>query len=365
MARTLSLPKFLAFKKIALPPALRPFMRPMVLASIGIHTAVLLTPLPEAPVKVASPQPKTVKVSALPALKKPKKLVVSRPLRKAPLAVIPPKGLIVPQLAKRPLAAVPNQKSAQNSTSEKPVLKSAAPEPDGGDPMKDFPHYPDAAEGCLGVSSCYDTKQPLNTVVQYFEKQLPLKKFSFKPNVSEADRKVYQIEKQGSSQFLNILSTGSSAVYVLAPNALTLADLKNAVQIPTDFTQTILGQLPGGSGANETSATPDQFTNPQAFYIELGGQDAQGFDIAPTANPEIENLKLVPGQTPDQLFSSYFSAQLGQLGYQAAPIGAGYGGGLLYEIKKGSLKPFYLSLVPTKSGSGTVVAVWRSNPSGG
>ncbi len=366
MARTLSLPKFLTFKNLSFPPALRPFMKPMLLASIGLHAVVLLTPLPEPPVKVASPQPKTVKVSALPTLKAPKKLIKPRPIRKRPLAVIPPKGLIVPKLVKKTAAVTPGEKPPRNLPPEKPTPtpKKSAPDNDSSDPTKDFPHYPNAEAGCLGVDSCYDTKQSLAQVTQYFEKQLPLKKFAFKPSVTEESRKVYQIDKKGSTQFLNIFWTGDSAIYALAPTAITLADLQKAVQIPADFTQTVLGQLPGGGEANETSASPEQLANPQAFYTDLGGQDAQKFDIAPIPNPEIETLKLVPNQTPDQLFSSYFSASLAKSDYQSKPIGAGYGGGLLYEIKKGSLKPFYLSLVPTKSGGGTVVAVWRSNPSG-
>jgi hypothetical protein len=366
MARTLSLPKFLAFKNLSFPPALRPFMKPMLLASIGLHAVALLTPLPEPPIKVASPQPKTVKLSALPTLKVPRKLIKPRPIRKRPLAMIPPKGLIVPKLVKKAApAAAPGEKPPRNLPPEKPALKpeKLAPDADNSDPMKDFPHYPNADAGCLGIDSCYDTKQTLAQVTQYFEKQLPLKKFAVKPNISEESRKVYQIDKKGSTQFLNIFWTGDSAIYALAPTAITLADLQKTVQIPPDFTQTVLGQLPGGGEANETSVSPEQLASPKAFYTELGGQDAQKFDIAPTPNPEIETLKLVPNQTPEQLFSSYFSASLAKSDYQSKPIGAGYGGGLLYEIKKGSLKPFYLSLVPTKSGSGTVVAVWRSNPS--
>lgn len=362
MARTLSFPKFLTFRNISFPPVLRPFMKPMLLASIGIHTVVLLMPLPQPPVKVVAPKPKTVKVSALPTIKMPKR-VIKRPVIRKPVAAIPPKGLVVPSLVKKTATPSPGEKAPRDAPPQKPVLNSDKPGSESSDPMSDFPNYPNAISGCLGLPSCFDTQKPLDEVTQFFEKQLPLKKFSIKPTISEASRKVYQIEKQGTSQFLNVLLDGSSTVYVLAPNALTLADLKNAVQVPEDFTKSILGQLPTASGGNEASVTPDQLTTPTAFFTELGGTDAQGFETNPTANPEIDSLKLVSGQTPDQLFSSYFSSSLGQLDYKATPITAGYGGGLLYEIKKGTDKPFYLNLVPTKSGTGTVVAVWLSNPS--
>ncbi|WP_404785440.1 hypothetical protein [Altericista sp. CCNU0014] len=341
-------------------------MKPMVLASLGLHAAVLLMPIPAPPEKVASPQPKTVKLSALPPLKTPKKLIRPRPIRKRSVAVIPQKGLVVPNLLKKTAAAAPNGKTSKNLQPEKPSARPEKPAPDvdNSDPIQDFPHYPNAVSGCLNVESCFDTQQTLAAVTQFFEKQLPLKKYSIKPAVSEESRKVYQVEKKGATQFLNIFWTGDSAIYALAPTAITLADLQNAVQIPSDFTQTILGQLPGGGEANEATISPEQLASPEAFYTELGGQDAQGFDISPTPNPEIESLKLVPGQTPDQLFSGYFSTSLQTSDYQPSPIAEGYGGGLLYEIKKASLKPFYLSLVPTKSGSGTIVAVWRSNPAG-
>ncbi len=363
MARTLSLPKFLTFKNISFPPALRPFMKPMLLASIGIHAFVLLTPLPEPPPKVVAPKPKTVKVSALPTLKVPKRVIKRTIIRKSALAVIPPKGLVVRGLVKKTEAPAPGEKSPRDVPSQKPLLTPEKLGSAGSDPMSDFPNFPNAIPGCSGLPSCFDTQKPLSDVTQFFEKQLPLKKFSIKPTITEASRKVYQIEKQGTSQFLNVLVDGSTTVYVLAPNALALADLKNAVQVPEDFTKAILGQLPSTSAGNEGSVTPDQLTTPTAFFTDLGGEDAQGFETNPTANPEIDTLKLVSDQTPDQLFSSYFSSSLEQLDYKATPIAAGYGGGLLYEIKKGTAKPFYLNLVPTKSGTGTVVAVWLSNPS--
>jgi hypothetical protein len=284
MARTLSLPKFLNFKKISFPPALRPFMKPMLLASIGLHAAVLLTPIPEPPVKVVAPKPKTVKVSALPTLKMPRRVIKRPIIRKPAMAVIPPKGLVVRSLIKK-TAAPPGEKSPRDVPSQKPLLTPDKTGSSSSDPMSDFPNFPNAIPGCSGLPSCFDTQKPLNEVTQFFEKQLPLKKFSIKPTITEASRKVYQIEKQGTSQFLNVLLDGGTTVYVLAPNALALADLKNAVQVPEDFTRSILGQLPVASGGNETSVMPDQLTTPTAFFTELGGADAQGFETSGRSNP--------------------------------------------------------------------------------
>jgi hypothetical protein len=82
----------------------------------------------------------------------------------------------------------------------------------------------------------------------------------------------------------------------------------------------------------------------------------------PEINSEIDSMKLVPAQAPQQLLSGIFTPNLSQLGYQPPKPVATYGGGQLYELKKGTSKPFYLNLVPTKDGKGTIVVVWRSKP---
>jgi hypothetical protein len=233
--------------------------------------------------------------------------------------------------------------------------------------MSGFPHYPGALPGCLGVQSCYETGKPLEAVVQHFTQQLPLKKFGFDPAVNEPDRKVYKISKGGASQFLSILFDGKNAVYTLQEKPIKLSDLQQGVQIPADFSETILAQLPTPStadaGAESADVLPEFFTDPSAFYTKLGGADKDGSEMAPETNPEMDSAKLVKGQAPQQLFDSYFTSALAQLNYQPTPVASGYGGGLLFELKKGTFKPFYLNLVPAKDGKGTIVVVWRSKPS--
>jgi hypothetical protein len=361
MARTLSLPKFLKFKPIQLPAALRPFVRPMLLASLGIHAVVLLFPLSSPPVKVAAPKPKTVKISKLPPLKRVKPLITPRPIRKPPLAVIPPKGLVIPRLAKKASAVAPDPKKSQDLPSLKGKNSDRKDSTQAAN--SEFQHYPNAVSGCYKNSQCYDTKQPLDKVDQFFFKQFKDKKFAPQKMPSEKDLVVYQFSMEGLTQFLNILFADGRAIYVVSPDKpLTRDDIVNkvAVQIPDDFTTAIMGQLPGATA----DVAIDQLSDPKAFYTELGGQDPQGFDIKPVPNLEMDSIQFVPAQSPDQLFASYFSSRLSP-SYVATSIPSGYGGGLLYEIKKGSLKPFYLCLVPTTSGGGTVVSVWRSNPSGG
>jgi hypothetical protein len=367
------LPKFLTFK--GLPEPFNQLMRPLVLVSVGLHAALLLAPIPSPPVKPKPAQPKTVKITTLPPLKS-KRLVTNKlpgkALLKPRLSPVVHKGLVIHRPTKKPIIKVTQ---AHNQKTPKPqntpqTVPSIQPVPTGGassdpsNPMSDFPHYPGESEGCLNVSGCFETHKPIDVVSKYFQEQLPLKKFTVTPVVNdEADRKVYQISKGGAQQFLNILvPDGKTAVYVLAEKAMTVGDLQNAVQIPPDFTENIMASLPDGTAVE--SAEP--FATPNDFFTNPGGVEAdgpnKGMDINPEQNPEIDSMKLVSSQTPQQLFSGFFAPQLTQSGYQPPKPVATYGGGQLYELKKGTSKPFYLNLVPAKDGKGTVVVVWRSKP---
>jgi hypothetical protein len=379
MIRSLKLPK--AFSAITVPPAVQKYFRPMLLASVLLHAFVLMAPLPSQTVKpiAVEKKQKTVKLASLPTLRKStvsvaKPRAVARTLPQT-RAILPQRGLTVPRPLQKRAAVAPAKSKppvAQPSTRPSPqaAANSAASNsnasPQGGDgPMSDFPHYPGAAAGCLGLPSCFSASSPFADIAQYFEKELPLKKYTIQPSISEADRKVYQVSKGGASQYLTVLADGTTTEYVLAAEPQTQGSLRNSVQIPADFTTSILAQLPTNSGSEAGATgdvTPEMFSSPEKFFESLGGVGADGFDVSPKQSPEIDSIKVVSSQTPQQVYDSSFSAALSSAGYQATPVAAGFGGGLLYEIKKGSFKPFYLNLVPMKSGTGTLVVVWLSKP---
>ncbi len=382
MIRSLKLPK--TFPSIQIPPAIQPYIRPMLLASIGLHAAVLLWPLPSEPQKpkVAEQQKqKTVKLTTIPSLRKPASSLTQRTVAKTmpriQAAALPQKGLVVPRPLKKRAPVKPasqTKPTPQSATSPKPTSQAASPLPGANESqsqgaagakgaMGDFPVFPAAVAGCLGLQSCFSTSSSLTEVAQFFEKELPLKKYSIQQSANDADRKVYQFSKGGESQYLTVLADGATTLYVVAPEPQTQASLRNAVQIPADFTENILTQLPtAGAGDGSSDVTPDQLTTPTDFFTSLGGADEKGFEVNPERNPEIDSLKLVPGQTPQQVYDSSFKAALTQSSYQSTLDASGYSGGLLYEIKKGTFKPFYLNLVPVKGGSGTVVIVWLKKP---
>ncbi len=353
-----------------LPAPVRALVRPMLFASVGLHALLLFVPFPNANQESKPPQEKTVKVTQLPSTSK---ITGAKPTVKPSLA---PKSLVVPKrLISRPQSAIPPIPSpirpvSQAEPAPQKVQPASAAEPpsaaDPNNPLNTFPHFPGAQPGCLGVPSCYATGKDLAIVSSYFEKELLNKKYTVQPSPPESDRKVYEISKDGTKQFLSLIFDGTSTLYVLADAPRSFADLQKTVQIPPEFTNNILSQLSQSVSGSELSSdlnpTPDIFADPNSFFTSLGGADAQGFEVAAETNPEVESLKLVQGKTTTQLFSSFFNSSLQSNGFESTSIAGGYGGGDLYQIKKGSSKPFYLNLVPTKDGASTIVVVWRSQP---
>jgi hypothetical protein len=340
------------------------------MASVGLHVFALLAPFPShsPPIRPKAPQPKTVKLASLPPIGKIKPVSMSRvsvqPLLKSRLSVLPQKGLTVRRPATQRQAAAATPQDAKRSVSERSSQKAdpstgKSSQSDSSNPLKDFPNHPDATSGCLGLQSCFSVDQPFSEIVQFFDERLK-KQFKVQAATSEPERKVYPfVAKDNVTRYLSVLSDGKSTEYIIDTQPRTQAELRNAVQIPADFTENMLARLP----TSTEDIVPDQFSAPTNFFSKLGGADKDGVELNPEKNSEIDSMSLIASQKPQQVYDESFSASLTQAGYKATSIPAGYSGGLLYEVKKGTFKPFYLNLVPTKNGSDTVVMVWLSNPS--
>ena len=145
---------------------------------------------------------------------------------------------------------------------------------------------------------------------------------------------------------------------VLASERLNPGNLENVGVVSPEETAFygIVGQI-----SSETIDQPElSFANPNAFYAQLGA-DENGFDVA-EPQPGIDgSFKLIPNQTPDQLFNNVFASNLQSSGFQVA-TSSQYGGGSIYEVKQGAFVR-YINLVPTKDGIGTIVVVWNRSPS--
>jgi hypothetical protein len=316
-----------------------------VMISLSLHGIFLWLPIPDEkkPIPV-KPEEKKVRITQLPTGTKAiaTKPSIVKPTVKANLVpklpTVRPRTVIPAIKPPPPEIQSPNpQVTPQTSASPPERLSSNA------NPWQDFPQYPGAKSGCYSLSSCLQTGKPLAEVGAYFEKELPGKKYSATPTVNESDRKVYQVSRDGVTQYLSLIFVeGKGTLYVLAEEPRTLADLSQAIEVPAEIYSVL-------QGLAAEDATRINFAQPDAFYT------------ADTLRSSIGAAKLVPGESPDSFFDTYFRTNLVNSGFEPADTSQRYGGGSVYTVKKEDLL-LYINLVPTQDGNGTVVVVWKSLP---
>lgn len=385
-----------AYFQKKLPANLQFWIRPMLLISVGLHGLVLATPMksekkpveptkkePEKvkitqlPTKPSTPAPKIAPVTppkALPVVAKPKTPPVVVPPKAAPIAPIvaqpkPPQPVlpppIPPQVIPRPqpipspspVAAQPSPSpvAAQSSPSPLPSPVAAQPSPpppppSTQDPFADFPVYPNAVAGSLGLApgeadkAARNTTTDLATVVAYYDKELPGKKFESKPTTTESSLKVFQVSKGGVSQYLHLIGKDASTVIVLAPQPLDLKSLADVAVEPPEARefQSVLGQL------LNVDVLP---------AIGIGDlQDAGPFQTAEVKSILGEVKDVTPQALGISLESGLRSAQ-----FEVSPLNPNFGGGILYQVKKSSFIG-YLTLVPTRTAGRTGVITLKKSP---
>jgi hypothetical protein len=354
------------------PTPWKAWVRPMLILAVGIHGILLFVPLPgaqeaskpakdkEAPVKitkVSTSAPKLAKVTPKPNV--PAKLdtpKVNRPasVTQAPPPVTPPKPVEkAPDPVKTPDASKTDTPPAQKPGEEKGT-ESGTELNNTPTPFSDFPHYNPSTPDCFSKGlgdSCRIVQQPLAALTSYFEKEVPGKKFTLSSPEAISGGKVYEVSKGNMKLFLSLLEDGGSTVYILAPQAVRdLSELKAAAVVPDDLVQAV------GAVASETSSDED-FSAPNYFYSQLSQQDQDGSLIAAEPKGAIHLMQKAKGVAPEAILGQLRS----QMSGMEVAAAAQYGGGALYQLKRGSFKG-YLNLVPTKDGNGTNVIIWAENP---
>lgn len=317
----------------------------LTLFSLGAHGLLLVLPVaPEKPATPPPPEPeKSARITQLsPAGPKPSgkpkpKAAAAKPVAKPRTSnrppAVPPIPPVKPPPAPTPAAAPPAA----------PPPATAATEPMAGNPWEDFPQYPQAQPGCYNLDSCRQTAQPLGQVSTFFSQQLPAKAYTAQLTIDEPGRKVYQVSKNGLSQFLSLLAVeGKGTVYVVASTPLALGDLAGAIEVPAAV-QAVLGNLAAEEGSR------DLFPQPDAFFL--------GSDL----RPEVASVQLVRGEVADTFFDVYFRNNLLNNGFSSSDNPDSYGGGQIYEIQKEDLT-LYINLVPTVDGTSTLVVVLKEMP---
>ncbi|XGW00053.1 MAG: hypothetical protein ACAF41_14100 [Leptolyngbya sp. BL-A-14] len=322
-----------------LPAPVRSLVRPMLIAAIGLHALLLFTPIPsEQKPKKTDDKENPVKITQLPTAKPAAK---ARPkLAKPALPKVDrPKPTIAPPVQKAPVTP---QRTASTASS------------DAKNPFADFPHYPGAIpfqnlENLRVASGAFPV-----SVVAHFRKALPAQKFTLS---DEPEPNTFKVSKGGVSYYLSVVEDGSQTFYLLGPDKLDkdkLAKIKkgDVVGIPKEL----------GDIAKEIDATYSTSSDNSATSFDLS--DPSAFLEPDKDNPSnqvyvngIFETRVVEGQPPAQVYQSLQSVLKK---FESATEAGSYGGGSLYELKKGKFTG-YLSLVPGKAG-GTVAVVWTKKP---
>lgn len=313
------------------------------LASLGLHGVMLFLPLgePETPPPPKPPEAQ-VRITQLPNRMKPP--AIKRPpptaIRRSPQSTSPrlrPHAPAVPRVSAPP----------------PPAIAAAKPDPTAArDTWKDFPLYPGSTPGCFELASCLQSQDGFSQVADHFATQLPARKYAIKPVVQTAERRVYEVTREGLTQFLSILANGKNAVYVLSDAPRTIADLEKAVEVPPEIYAILVGLA-------VQQADASAFAQPNQFYT-TGDRSPSGSGLVP--KPGIRNISLVAGQAADTMMDEFLRSNLQNSDFTVIDLPKTYGGGKVYQAQKDG-KTLYLNLVPTKDNSSTLLVIWNTPPS--
>jgi hypothetical protein len=161
--------------------------------------------------------------------------------------------------------------------------------------------------------------------------------------------------------------TPTPTVSEVAPAPAT--DLANAETTETTVSaeeqefQDFLGEFQGGLeglGASEAANVGIPYYNfpqPEAFFTAESIVAADSGDGDPELQPGAVTFIWASRRRPSEVFSAL---QERFAGFELSPM-AGYGGGDLYEVKKGDTIR-YISLVRAKDRTATFVVIWSRDP---
>ena len=226
-----------------------------VLASLGVHGALLWVPLgershPEGEIMTIAPEastPEPLTVVSLPTLVPAPAAVPAGPLPAPPPPAIAPEpplpeaGAGIPQAA----AAAPTE-----SPTESPAAKDSAdpapaappqdiptPPPPEPPPYADFPHPEGAAAGCQGVANCWRSpagnwSQEAQGLRSQLEAQgYDLDNITDQVLADETGVRIYAVRKNGAPEYyLNFISVAGALVYAMTEHPMTQAEVDAIAQ---------------------------------------------------------------------------------------------------------------------------------------
>jgi hypothetical protein len=346
----------------------RSLIRPMLLASVGLHALILFVP-------TASERPKPQKPKEEEAIKltqlAPKNKTTVRPAPK-PAAIKP---RVTVKAATTPRVNVPATPRIAPPPATAAAASSATPKPDTPDPFGQVFDYPGAAAGSFGLPPAFDpfsqkTTDPLDKVEGWYQQQLKSKGFLLQTMEAAATgRAVYQVSsKDGKTKFLTLVpNSGGAGTSILVSDQALPKDLVAAGQnVVSPEEQSFYADLSAvvpipdveiSNGWQEID-NPSVLSEPASFYAEtLSEADYQNGAVAKLL-PGVERAVIANGQQPDALYSD-LAVRLQGASYETVLKGP-YGGGNLYQITRDGVTGF-LSIVPTNDGSAAVF-IWSDAP---
>lgn len=336
-------------------------------ASLLLHLALLLAPLPEKKVVSSSVSTKkTVSLTSLPqqqelevlALEQDLPSVVTQTTPPPPPKVLPSAQQFPPQkspfekqfetLAQQPFQeiVIPEPKEEQNpKPNTAPTKKNTGSVPQNPPPppelnnWEDFPLYPQAQPGCFDLPSCMRADDVLSEVSGFFEQALADKKYTFYPVTTEVEQQIYRISRGDRTEFLSIFTAAEvGTAYVLSKDLLDIEELIGSSEI-------------GGEGdstnPSDTEFSCQQFAQPDLFCVEN------------VKRAEIDSIEFSEGLDVSTLFMIIrpgFEAD----GYNISEMDT-YGGGVVYALEKNGVNT-YMNVLPDKDNTGAILVTWNSLP---
>ena len=274
---------------------------------------------------------------------------------------LPKREMQQEQLSSKPLSTQ-NLESQDETKSPNLEVKKKA-----NDPFIDFPKYPNAEIGSWGLLqgqedlASQQTGDHQDVVASYFERELQARGYEIKILSSNSKQKVYQIFKGGLNKFLNLIARdGKGTAIILASKPVDinkLHALSVASKAETDF-DIVLKQL-SELGAQRIAIPEFYFAQPEKFYAK-SVKERNSYDIDKPKSGFDGNFVVILDKKPEQLFSSFFAPSFQNSKFEVNQL-SNYGGGLIYKVKQSSFVR-YLNLLPTQSGVGTIVVIWKSLP---
>jgi hypothetical protein len=347
-----------------IPHLVKPFLKPMLLISLGLHAAVLFMPLPSPPQKAEKPKPKVIKLTKIPTIRIPPKPVVQQHnLNKPRTPNVPSpssgKGIVI----KQKQVQETNPTTAQTKSETRPSSTPSNPSNSESGALKDLPQYEKNIQSCDGMAGCFQTGDSFGDVTKYLEKKLAFKKIKFSiekmsTDLFDAEYRAYKVvDNKNETQFLSILSNGDNTKYVWAKEIVSGTSIMTRAETSTDV-ESFISQLPNNfNDVSMSKLSPQRFSDADVdkFYVDPNPNNPV-YKNTPAVSP------IITSSNPNEAYQT-LSKQLSSSKYIVNLIPAGYGSGTLCEITKpDQSKPLYVTIIATKQRDGSIVALWKNMP---